>query len=172
MPYYWIFQGNPKAAWLEGKDFTEVIHSAEYLTWGANQNRKDMAVGDVVILWGSGPKSGAVAEFMIISKPFQEEGGWWIEMYKIRNYDPVFPRSEMIKVIPDHQLIKARMGTNMALKEDDYKKIMQAMNLSVIDEPYVDNLCKELDEKWAKENAERQAKEQAETPATEDNPKQ
>ncbi|WP_424244241.1 putative HNH restriction endonuclease [Elusimicrobium posterum] len=144
MIYYWIFQGSPKAAWLEGKDFIKVIQDAESLTWTAKQGRKDMEIGDSVILWMSGDRAGAVAEFMIAGKPFQDEAGdWMVDLWKIRNFEPVFPRSEMMKIIPDHQLIKARMGTNMALLEKDYQKIVEAMRLPIVDEAFIDKFLAE-----------------------------
>ena len=61
---YWIFQGNPKIFKMK-----EYLNSRNVVTWSVNQNKKEIAINDIVFFWMAGPEGSFVAKGKIIEGP-------------------------------------------------------------------------------------------------------
>ena len=64
VPDYWVFQGNPKIF-----DFETGLRDEIITDWTINAHKNKIKVGDKVILWITGPKSGCYALAEITSDP-------------------------------------------------------------------------------------------------------
>ena len=62
----WIFQGNP--AWY---DIIRAVTEQGRLVWGVKQCSRQIAPGDRVYLWASGPKGGVIARGVTLDTPSQ-----------------------------------------------------------------------------------------------------
>ncbi len=63
---YWVFQGNPKVY-----DFETAIKNNELDTWTVSAHKDKIKVGDKVILWITGEKSGCYALAEITKEPHE-----------------------------------------------------------------------------------------------------
>ncbi|MDY7055301.1 EVE domain-containing protein, partial [Limnospira fusiformis] len=83
---YWLFQGNPKYyRVLDGiRDFQE-------MPWLVTRYRKDISVGDGVLIWKAGTAAGvyAIAEVIAPAEPLQEvpDRNYWIDQTRL-GYKP------------------------------------------------------------------------------------
>ncbi len=64
---YWIFQGNPKVF-----DFETALRKKSLADWTVNAHKDKIKVGDKVILWITGPKSGCYALAEVTSEPHKK----------------------------------------------------------------------------------------------------
>jgi formylglycine-generating enzyme required for sulfatase activity len=88
---YWLFQGNPKSYRM-----LDAIRDLEEIFWSINRYKKDIAVGDGVLIWVSGKESGIYAFGEVIEpvKKLEElpEIDYWIDTSLLdtkRNQDQV-----------------------------------------------------------------------------------
>lgn len=64
---YWIFQGNPKLF-----DFEKALKENILISWTVSSHKDKIKVGDKVILWITGSKSGCYALAEVTSEPHQK----------------------------------------------------------------------------------------------------
>jgi len=64
---YWIFQGNPKVF-----DFETALRQELLTDWTVNAHKDDIKVGDKIVLWITGSKSGCYALAEVTSEPHQK----------------------------------------------------------------------------------------------------
>ncbi|MGB2579452.1 hypothetical protein AAIR98_001371 [Elusimicrobium simillimum] len=121
---YWIFQGNPDADWLKGKKLIDDIKEDDYYIWSINQHKKEIQKYDVVLFLISGPQGGIVSEFVILDV-FEEKGQLFADMVRTLDFEPIIKREQIKEIIPNNALIKARVGTNFAITQEEYFKIME-----------------------------------------------
>lgn len=60
----WIFQGNP--AWY---DISRAVTEQDLLVWGVKQCSRQIARGDRVYIWASGPEGGVIARGVTLDDP-------------------------------------------------------------------------------------------------------
>ena len=62
--HWWIFQGNPQRYRL-----ADAVRTYTQLTWNVTRYRADVALGDRVVLWQSGPQAGIYAAARVTEGP-------------------------------------------------------------------------------------------------------
>jgi hypothetical protein len=65
---YWIFQGNPKVYNVEGAIKDNILK-----TWSVKAHKESIQIGDKIILWVTGNKSGCYALAEVTSEVFERE---------------------------------------------------------------------------------------------------
>ena len=65
---YWIFQANPKI-W----DVYNELEKTNFINWQVSKHKENINVGDKVIVWVTGEKSGCYAQGHVTSEIFQQQ---------------------------------------------------------------------------------------------------
>jgi hypothetical protein len=133
--HYWIFQGNPKHYNVIGALRDEALK-----TWSVNQHKKEIKMGDRVVIWVGGGNSGCYGLATVISEvlPLEEdakEASYWIksdesdvsEGVRIRIdknlWDTPLLRAEVNDLPGFSDFPAGRQGTNLRISEAHFKGI-------------------------------------------------
>lgn len=134
---YWVFQGNPKVF-----DFETALQNNLVTDWTVTAHKDKIKIGDKIILWITGPKSGCYALAEITSKPHKKlsspDDHLWKEedknelkaSIKITHNlvdNPIF-KSE-IEVIKELNKLKiGNQGTNFSATKKEYEAMLDLSN--------------------------------------------
>lgn len=132
---YWIFQGNPAIYKIK-----EALKENALKTWAVNAHKNEIKIGDKIILWVTGEKSGCYALCSVLSDVIQIENDINEEKYYIdKSKNELQPRVEISidfnfseNPVSKYELkqynefnnfIGGNQGTNFKATKDQYDKI-------------------------------------------------
>lgn len=141
---YWVFQANPQYYKIEDALRANVVHS-----WRVNQNKKNIYIGDKVILWVTGEKAGVYALATVKSEVVKlSDTPDEIKFYPdINEYDPneevdsveltidynLVENPILKTTILDHQILKnltrGLQGTNLKASRAQYEAILELISI-------------------------------------------
>ena len=131
---YWLFQANPEIWSID--EFLARAQPGDPDTWLANQSRKEMKVGDHVVVWKSGPSAGAYAFAELTGEAFerprsewnhsQTSTEWAVPMRVIRVLAHPILRSELLEhpILRDLGVIKFANATNFTVTPEQWEALM------------------------------------------------
>ena len=131
---HWLFQGNPKYYRI-----VDAIQDFEQMPWLVTRCAKDMAIGDGVLIWMSGAKSGIYAIAEIVEAPKTLESrpdiGYWIET------DKLTPTSLHTKIrftskLVDKPLLRSDLLNDPVLKDLTVSRVPNSTNFKVTAEQW------------------------------------
>ena len=136
---HWLFQGNPKYYRI-----VDAIQDFEQMPWLVTRCAKDMAIGDGVLIWMSGAKSGIYAIAEIVEAPKTLESrpdiGYWIETDKLtptslhtkirftsKLVDKPLLRSDLLNdpVLKDLTVIRVPNSTNFKVTAEQWQRVFE-----------------------------------------------
>lgn len=131
---YWIFQANPNIF-----DVFTALKEEKIESWLVNQHKNEIKIGDKVILWVTGEKSGCYALAEVLENPkesiLEPDDYFWKEAkpsgLRVRieithNFvnNPIL-KNEIIN-IPEFKNFKAgNQGTNLKATKEEYEKMIE-----------------------------------------------
>lgn len=130
---YWLFQGNPKYyRVLDGiRDFQE-------MPWLVTRYRKDISVGDGVLIWKAGTAAGvyAIAEVIAPAEPLQEvpDRNYWIDQTRL-GYKPCAQIKFTTKLL-DNPLLRSDCKQDPILQTLLVIRAPNSTNFKVTDEQW------------------------------------
>jgi hypothetical protein len=142
----WLFQGNPKYYRI-----VDAIQDFEQMPWLVTRYAKDMAIGDGVLIWIAGAKSGIYAKVLrtlryaeIVEPPKVWESrpdiGYWIETSKLtptslhtklrftsKLVDKPLLRSDLLNdpVLKDLTVIRVPNSTNFKVSAEQLQRVFE-----------------------------------------------
>ncbi len=131
---YWVFQGNPKVF-----DFETALRNEIIANWTVSAHKDKIKVGDKVILWITGNKSGCYALAEVTSKPHQKTASRDDHLWKnedksslkaeIKITHNLVDRPILSKLINEIDELKnlkvGNQGTNFSATEEEFKIILK-----------------------------------------------
>ena len=134
---YWIFQGNPKMF-----DFETALQDEIVTDWTVSAHKDKIKVGDKIILWITGTKSGCYALAEVTSEPHQKTSSpddyLWKEEDKSELKVDIKITNNLVKnpilksVIESleelSELKVGHQGTNFSATEDEYQTILDLIS--------------------------------------------
>ena len=148
---YWIFQGNPKVF-----DFETALRDEILTDWTVSAHKDKIKVGDKVILWITGNKSGCYALAEVTSEPHPKTTSPDDHLWKgddksdlkadikITNnlvYNPIL-KSDIDSVQELKELKVGNQGTNFSATENEYNTILNligSMNIFFVTKDKFEN---------------------------------
>ena len=138
-PSYWIFQGNPKIF-----DFETALRDNVVTDWTVSKHKDKIKVGDKVILWITGNKSGCYAMAEVTSEPHPKipaaDDHLWKEADKnelkaglsiTHNLVDSPILKESIVGVEEFKAFKAgNQGTNFSAAEEEFNALLKMTKLS------------------------------------------
>ncbi|MCK5536175.1 MAG: EVE domain-containing protein, partial [Bacteroidales bacterium] len=133
---YWLFQGNPKVF-----DFKTSLKENLLTDWTVSAHKDKIKVGDKVILWISGDKSGCYAFAEVTSEPHEKSSSpddhLWKEEdkselkadIKITHNLVDFPilREKVLSTKELNSLKIGNQGTNFSASEEEYEAMLKLL---------------------------------------------
>ena len=130
---YWIFQGNPKVF-----DFETALRNEILTDWTVSANKDKIKVGDKVILWITGNRSGCYALAEITSEPHQKTSSPDDHLWKGEDKSSLKADIKIIHNLVDNPILSEKIngikelnnlkvgnqGTNFSASEKEYKAIL------------------------------------------------
>ena len=134
---YWVFQGNPKMF-----DFETALQDEIVTDWTVSAHKDKIKVGDKIILWITGTKSGCYALAEVTSEPHQKTSSpddyLWKEEDKSELKVDIKITNNLVKnpilksVIESleelSELKVGHQGTNFSATEDEYQTILDLIS--------------------------------------------
>jgi len=136
---YWVFQGNPKAF-----DFETALHEEILRDWTVSAHKDKIKVGDKVILWITGEKSGCYAVAEVTSEPHEkkissdnhlwkgeDKGSLKADIKIIHNLIDKPILSKEIDGIDELKNLKVgNQGTNFSATKEEYQAILDLIPIN------------------------------------------
>jgi len=137
---YWVFQGNPEIYDIKGSLRDNALNS-----WSVSAHKKEIKIGDKIILWKVGENSGCYALCRVVSEirnrvDDEIEQKYYIDPSKLEPTDRVsidvdvnlwdkpILKDQLIG-IPEFENFKAgRQGTNLSATKEQYNKLFEMAN--------------------------------------------
>jgi 5-methylcytosine-specific restriction protein B len=130
---YWIFQGNPKVF-----DFETALRQELLTDWTVNAHKDNIKVGDKVILWITGSKSGCYALAEVTSEPHQKTSSTDDHLWKGDDKSDLKADIKITHNLVDTPILKTvidsldelknlkigNQGTNFSATEKEYQTIL------------------------------------------------
>lgn len=127
---YWIFQGNP-----DFFDFETALRQKLLTGWTVTAHKNKIQVGDKVILWITGRKSGCYALAEVTSEPHQRTSSSPDDhLWKTEATSELIAGIKIIHNLVDNPILKAEIGELDELKK--LKAGSQGTNFSATEEEY------------------------------------
>jgi predicted RNA-binding protein with PUA-like domain len=131
---YWLFQGNPKYYRI-----VDAIKDFEQMPWLVTRYAKDMVIGDGVLIWMSGEKSGIYAIAEIVEAPRTWEArpdiGYWIETSKLTPTS-LHTKIRFTSKLVDKPLLRSDLLNNPVLKDLTVIRVPNSTNFKVTAEQW------------------------------------
>ncbi len=123
-PNYWVFQCNP-----EQYDIFTEWQNATKSTWTVSAHKKEIHLGDKVILWVTGNRSGCYGLCTITSKILNDGNGDYVEMDIDQNLVNNAILKEDLLSLPEFSDFKGgHQGTNFTATEEQFNIILHWAN--------------------------------------------
>ena len=130
---YWVFQGNPNLF-----DFETALRQRLVTDWTVSAHRDKIKIGDKVILWITGNKSGCYALAQVTSNPHKKTSSADDHLWKgddkselkvdIKITHNLVDSPILKEIIDSHEELKdlkvGNQGTNFSATEEEYKSIL------------------------------------------------
>ena len=126
---YWIFQGNPKLY-----DFETALRDNILTDWTISAHKDKIKVGDKVILWITGSKSGCYALAELISEPYDKTSSTDDHLWKVDNKNELKAEIKVTNNLADNPILKTQIDSNSKLK--DLKVGHQGTNFSATQDQF------------------------------------
>jgi Cdc6-like AAA superfamily ATPase len=134
---YWIFQGNPKVF-----DFETALRENILTDWTVSAHKDKIKVGDKVILWITGSKSGCYALGEIISEPNKKTTSPDDHLWKGEDRSELKADIKIIHNLVDNPILSEEIagteelsnlkvrnqGTNFYATEEEYKTLLNLIS--------------------------------------------
>ncbi len=134
---YWIFQGNPKVF-----DFKTALRQGILTDWTVSAHKDKINVGDKVILWITGDKSGCYALGRIASKPYLKSSSPDDHLWKEEDKSELKVAIKITHNLVDAPILKEKVdiideltelkvgnqGTNFTATEEEFETLHQLAN--------------------------------------------
>jgi len=131
-PDYWVFQGNPDIY-----DINTAIKDKKLETWSVKSHKTKIKIGDKIILWFTGGKSGCYALAEVSSELFNSKESIDDRKYYLK--DPGDEISDKVKIKITHDLTLNPILRETAFSNplfQDFKGGFQGTNFSATKEQY------------------------------------
>lgn len=133
---YWIFQGNPNIF-----DFETALRQELLTNWNISAHKSKINVGDKVILWITGSKSGCYALAEVTSEPQQMSSSPDDYLWKGENKNELKANLKITHNLVDSPILKSSLtsikelnnlkvgnqGTNFSATKKEYEKLLELM---------------------------------------------
>jgi len=134
---YWIFQGNPKVF-----DFETALRDDIISDWTVSAHKDKIKIGDKIILWITGTKSGCYALAEVTSKPLEKSHSPDDKLWKTDNKNqlkveikithnlinsPIL-KSEIDSFEELNQLKVGNQGTNFSATKKEYQTLLDLIS--------------------------------------------
>lgn len=126
---YWIFQGNPKLY-----DFETALRDNILTDWTISAHKDKIKVGDKVILWITGSKSGCYALAEVTSEPYEKTSSTDDHLWKVDNKNELKADIKVTNNLADNPILKTQIDSNSKLK--DLKVGHQGTNFSATQDQF------------------------------------
>ena len=138
---YWIFQGNPKVF-----DFETALRQKLLTDWTVSAHKDKIRIGDKVIIWITGEKSGCYALAEVTSKPHQKTSSPDDHLWKGNNKSSLKTDIKITHNLVNTPILKneidsseelknlkvGNQGTNFIATEKEYQTILNMLDSSSI----------------------------------------
>lgn len=125
---YWLFQGNPKYYRI-----LDAIQELQEMPWPVTRHGKNMALGDGVLIWMSGPDAGiyAVAEIIALPEILTElpDQKYWVDT--TRSQGKMMAKIRYIRKFLGQPLRKLELRQDPILKNLLVLKVPNGTNFKV-----------------------------------------
>jgi len=135
---FWIFQGNPKTF-----DFETALKQGILTDWTVNAHKDNIKVGDKVILWITGSKSGCYALAEVTSEPHQKTSSTDDHLWKGDDKSDLKADIKITHNLVDTPILKTdidsldelknlkvgNQGTNFSATKKEYQTILEMSQL-------------------------------------------
>ena len=130
---YWIFQGNPKVF-----DFETALRNEVLTDWTVSAHKDKISIGDKVILWIAGSKSGCYALAEVTSKPHKKTTSPDDHLWKGEDKSELKADIKITHNLVDNPILSEKItgieklknlkvgnqGTNFSATEEEYQAIL------------------------------------------------
>ena len=134
---YWIFQGNPKVF-----DFETALRDEILTDWTVSAHKDKIKVGDNIILWITGPKSGCYAFAEVTSAPHTKLASKDDHLWKEEDKNELQAGIKIIHNLVDTPILKENIdtikelqdlnvghqGTNFSATKKEYKILLSLLD--------------------------------------------
>ena len=134
---YWVFQGNPKVF-----DFETALNQEILSDWTVSAHKDKIKIGDKVILWITGNKSGCYAIAEITSEPHLKTTSPDDHLWKGEDKSALKADIKIIHNLVNNPILKEEIqnienlkdlkfgnqGTNFTATEDEYNSLLELIN--------------------------------------------
>ncbi len=133
----WLFQANPQVWNLEEK--LEPMQIGDEDTWTVSRYKAEIAEGDRVLLWQSGPHAGLYAVGQVVGELFERDieesqasgDSTTAIAYRLtRKVDPPILRSDVVNhpVLKGLQIITAPQGSNFRVTDEQWVELKRLID--------------------------------------------
>ena len=136
-PNYWVFQGNPKMF-----DFETALQDEIVTDWTVSAHKDKIKVGDKIILWITGTKSGCYALAEVTSEPHQKTSSPDDHLWKEEDKSELKVDIKITNNLVKNPILKSviesleelselkvgHQGTNFSATEDEYQTILDLIS--------------------------------------------
>ncbi len=137
---YWIFQGNPNVF-----DFETALRNEILTDWTVSAHKDKIKVGDKIILWITGNKSGCYALAEVTSEPYIKANATDTNLWKEEDTSELKAGIRIINNLVDRPILKdeissleelselkvGNQGTNFISNQEEFEAILElALNKS------------------------------------------
>ena len=137
VPNYWVFQGNPKIF-----DFETALQDKILTDWTVSAHKDKIKVGDKVILWITGNKSGCYALAEVTSKPYEKTSSPDDHLWKGEDKSELKADIKITDNLVENPILKSviesleelselkvgNQGTNFSATEEEYQTILDLIS--------------------------------------------
>ena len=134
---YWIFQGNPKLY-----DFETALRDKIITNWTVSAHKDKIKVGDKVILWITGSKSGCYALAEVTSEPYEKTSSTDDHLWNSDDKNELKADIKVTHNLADNPILKSdiesleelnelkvgNQGTNFKATEDEYNTFLDLIS--------------------------------------------
>ncbi len=131
---YWIFQGNPNLF-----DFETALRDKLISSWTVSAHKSKIQVGDKVIIWITGNKSGCYALAEVTSEPHEKTSSPDEHLWKTEDKNDLKANLKITHNLVENPILKINIdpvkelnnlkvgnqGTNFSATKEEYEKLLE-----------------------------------------------